>query len=340
MLKIKKLKPEDLEDLEFNNFRKLVKPLLLAAKKQHKEANDAVDFFILTDFEFSDKPGKKTTIFIPGKHTAEWKKYLKTKFKEDKKNMMMGTCFVKETDGKEVLNLSPIRGVAKMMKIKKQGKRMFAMAKLTVELASGAEELKESAAAANMGGRIIDEEDDDDEDDEATARNSKPDAKELKAQFKELAKQIGNIKKGIPALKEAAAKAKNNTATADDAEQVELIIDEMEAFLEDFEEAHEKVQKRIAPAKKRVEAQLPKVAQLMERLQQLAPQSLDDIEDDEDDEIEEEEGDDNATDNRGANVQISPEVVQQLRQTMAAAKTEINKLVQELNLDELLKGVA
>ena len=386
MLKIKKLKPDNLDSLEFNDYKKIVRPLLLGTSKLHKSATNPVDFFVLTDFEFADKPGKKTMLFIPGKQTAEWKKYLKTKFKEDKKNMMMGSCYVTESDGKQFLNLSPQRGVAKMVKIKKQGKRMFAMAKLLVQLASGAEEIKEASggiAAANMGGRIIDENDDNDDDDnnenttDSRENNGKANVEELKLQLKALANQINGIKTGIPIIKAAAVKLKNNNATADDTDQVELVLDEMESFLEEFNEAHPKVKERIASAKTKVEAQIGQVSKLLERLQQVAPQTIEDFEEEEEEdaideqtELEEDEVleetetrseeeyqediDEAATDIENLSTEeqeeeddtenedtiLSAAEIEILTQSMSRAKTEITKLLQELDLDELLKEVA
>ncbi len=326
MIKIKKLTPEQLQEgITFNDYKKIARPLINATKKAHKGADNQVDFFILTDFEFSDRPGKKTTIFVPGKQDNNWKKYLKDKFKENKKNVMIGKCYISGEAGNEALNLIPQKGTAKMAIIKKQGKRMFAMVKLAVQLASGAEE-----ATNASGGRVQQPRPEELQEQEETGSSS-TDTQEtsssggikeqLKSQLKDLAQKLGGVKTGFSKVKAVVAKYKKKEISAADEQELAKVVDQLKAFVDALKGSHQKVQERMKEAQQKVIAQMPKIEALYKKLQT---------------ELQQKESKDSTT----SSTELAPEVVAELQQQMTQAKTIIDQLKKELDLDAILADLA
>lgn len=305
MLKIKKLKPELLNDLTFNDYKKLARPMINAMKKLHDSSKKPVDFFILTNFEFKDKPGKKTTIFIPGKQTAEWKKFLKEKFKEDKRNLMLGSCYVSGTESIQKLNLVPSRGNAKMNIIEKQGKAMFKMVKLAVQLPKGVEE-----ATAATGGRVQNEI----PENQGKKGKENTDKEALKAELNALANQLKTIKVDFETVKTIVAKFREQSTGRSDFDQLKKIIANLEAFKKDFNDANPKVQERVKDAFQKVQVQLPKIKSLQLRIRELGKKQKESA---------------SASGLDAATLEV-------LRKEMNKTKTTINRLKQELNLDALL----
>lgn len=349
MLRIKKLTPELLkEGITFNDYKKMVRPLLNGAKQKHQGADQTVDFFILTNFEFSDKPGKKTTIFVPGKHDNSWKKYLKELFKEDKRNLMLGKCYISGEGGSLNLNLIPEKGNAKMNIITKQGKKMFAMAKLSVQLADGAEE-----ATNASGGRTnqpSDEElkkaeeekkkqeearqkEEEQKQQESTESSSESDSsqdreslkKMLQEQLKGLAAKVPLVKESFNAVKEVVSKYKDQKVAQEDEKKLSGVLGTLKEFMNSFDGTHKEVQKRMKDAHKKVKAQMPKLEALHKRLKEQVEKTK-----------KEEQESSTSTDSSS---NLDPEVIKELREQMDTAKAAIDKLKKELDLDALLAQV-
>jgi hypothetical protein len=349
MIKIKKITPDLLkEGLTFNDYKKFARPLFNAVKKAHQGVDNQVEFFILTDFEFSDKPGKKTTIFVPGKQTNDWKKFLKDKFREDKKNVMIGKCYISGEAGKESLNLIPERGNAKMNIITKQGKRMFAMAKLSVQLASGAEEATNaSGGRVNINEEELKKKEEEEQEEtstastttettESTQEETSPQDKEslkemLKEQLKGLAAKVPLIKEGFNSVKEVVQKYKSKEVSKTEETKLAGVLDTLKDFISNFEDkdTHKEVKKRMKDAYKKVTAQMPKIDALYKRLKEQVKQQ-------EQEQQEKQQQEETSASTAG----LDPEIIQELRQQMDVAKTAIDKLKKELDLDALLAEVS
>lgn len=355
MIKIKKITPELLKGgISFNDYKKMVRPLLKATKEKHNGTDKPVDFFILTNFEFSDKPGRKTTIFIPGKHSNEWKQYLRDLFKNDKKNLMLGKCYISGESGSEKLNLIPERGNAKMNIITKQGKKMFAMAKLSAQLADGAEEvtnanggkvnppspeeLKKAAEEKKKQEEKNKQEETKQEEvsrQESTESSSESDSsqdkeslkKMLQEQLKGLAARVPLIKDSFNSVKEVVSKYKAQKVAQEDEKKLDGVLGTLKEFMSSFDGTHKEVQKRMKDAHKKVKAQMPKLEALHKRLKEQVEKAK----------KEEQEQESSTSTNTSSN--LDAEVIQELRKQMDTAKAAIDKLKKELDLDALLAHV-
>lgn len=122
-MKIKKLLPQELLDatLDYKVYKKVLKNLLETMEKEHNTPETATQFLIKTDFEFSDKKGKKMAVLIPGKQAGAWMIYAKAQAKTDKKMTSVGDCYLDvDGDGNKVIKLAPKKGAAKKALILKQ----------------------------------------------------------------------------------------------------------------------------------------------------------------------------------------------------------------------------
>ncbi len=204
-MKIKKIEPQDLIEnkIEYKKYKKILKPALKTMVSGYTSEENATRFFIKTNYEFSDLPGKKMAIIIPGNHTSAWIKMIKEDLKQDKKNTCLGDCFVKKNnEGEFTLVLLPEKGSAKKNLMKKQIEK-FAFKGLPFNLEIGAGgELEEDKAEDVILEEIalpddsIEEVDEDDEDDETNDSLSpdvlKNSAKEIISEFKEIQKQYNS----------------------------------------------------------------------------------------------------------------------------------------------------
>lgn len=122
-MKIKKLLPQELLDatLEYKVYKKVLKNLLTTMEKEHNTPETATQFLVKTDYEFSDKKGKKLAVLIPGKQAGAWMVYAKAQVKTDKKMTSLGECYLDAAeDGTKVIKLSITKGSAKKAQILKQ----------------------------------------------------------------------------------------------------------------------------------------------------------------------------------------------------------------------------
>jgi hypothetical protein len=134
-MKIKKLTPQELLDgtLDFKMYKKVLKNLLATMETEHNSPESPTQFLVKTDYEFSDKKGKKMAVLIPGKQAGAWMVYAKAQVKTDKKLTSIGTCYLEVTDGKKVIKLAPSKGAAKRTLMQKQLDK-FILKPLGVEL--------------------------------------------------------------------------------------------------------------------------------------------------------------------------------------------------------------
>ncbi len=122
-MKIKKLLPNEVQEktLGYKDYRKVLKPTLKAMATQCNSPETATDFFIKTDYEFSDMPGKKMGLIIPGKQTGAWLKMAKEEVKNDKKFTLIGKCYITTSEsGEHSVVLLPEKGAAKKNLVKRQ----------------------------------------------------------------------------------------------------------------------------------------------------------------------------------------------------------------------------
>ena len=311
MLKISKIKPEDLKTLTFNDYKKVVRLLFNGLKKLHKGPEQPVEFVVLTNFEFADKKGKKTMIILPGKQTPEWKKEIKQRLKDNKKNVLVGHCFVSETDGQEEINVMPKQGMAKVAQIQKMGKQMFNMAKLGFKLAAGAAEAS-NAASASMDQSALEEQQEAKAQTEDSAKAAKKEA--LKEELKALVDSSKEIKSDFDKVKELAARLKKGESQQTDLSFTQGVIEQVEQFINAFHNSKKPIQERLQGHKDMIAAQLPKLEKLAERLGSQSSGA-------------------NAAD-ASANLSL-----EELKAGMEAAKKAVDQLKKELDLDAILASL-
>lgn len=311
MLKISKIKPEDLKTLTFNDYKKVVRLLFNGLKKLHKGPEQPVEFVVLTNFEFADKKGKKTMIILPGKQTPEWKKEIKQRLKDNKKNVLVGHCFVSETDGQEEINVMPKQGMAKVAQIQKMGKQMFNMAKLGFKLAAGAAEAS-NAASASMDQSALEEQQEAKAQTEDSAKAAKKEA--LKEELKALVDSSKEIKSDFDKVKELATRLKKGESQQTDLSFTQDVVEKVEQFINAFHNSKKPIQERLQGHKDMIAAQLPKLEKLAERLGSQSSGA-------------------NAAD---ATASLS---LEELKAGMQAAKKAVDQLKKELDLDAILASL-
>jgi len=320
MLKISKIKPEDLKTLTFNEYKKVVRLLFNGLKKSHKGPDQPVEFVVLTNFEFADKKGKKTMIILPGKQTPEWKKEIKTRLKENKKNVLVGHCFVSETDGQEEINVMPKQGMAKVAQIQKMGKQMFNMAKLGFKLAAGAAEAS-NAASASVDLTAIEEQQSAKEQTKENTQLSKKEA--LKEELKALVDSSKEIKSDFDKVKELAARLKKGQSQQTDLNFTKDVIEKVNLFVNAFHNSKKPIQERLQKHKNKIVDQLPKLEKLAERL---ASQSSG---------ANAAEGTATGAE-EGAAAATANLSLEELQTGMESAKKAVDQLQKELDLDAIL----
>lgn len=122
-MKIKKLLPNEVQEksLGYKDYKKVLKPSLKKMENECNSPETATDFFLKTDYEFSDMPGKKMGIIIPGKQAGAWLKMAKEEVKQDKKFTLIGKCYINsKEDGTLELVLLPKKGGAKKNLVNRQ----------------------------------------------------------------------------------------------------------------------------------------------------------------------------------------------------------------------------
>lgn len=142
-MKIKKIEPQDFieKKLDYKTFRKFLKPVLRFMVESCDSQENAIPFFIKTNFEFSDFKGKKMAVLVPGNQNANWVKLLKEELKTDKKNICLGECFIKNSEnGSYQFIVCPEKGSAKKnLMIKQVEKFVFKGLPFSLEIESGGE---------------------------------------------------------------------------------------------------------------------------------------------------------------------------------------------------------
>lgn len=118
-------------------------------EKEHAQADQAVDFFLKMDQTFDGVGDKPELLCLLGQRKNEWKSFLKEEVKTNKKQVLMGQCYLQNNEkGENELCLIVEKGNAKLDKIFKAGKTLFKKAKISLKLAG--QETNASTAAAEV----------------------------------------------------------------------------------------------------------------------------------------------------------------------------------------------
>ena len=122
-MKIKKIFPLDISngELGYKDYKKIIKPALKQMLEEHNSLENTTDFFVKTNYEFSDFKGKKMALIIVGDQNATWKLFSKQEVKEDKRNTCLGSCYAKKnSDGSYSIVILPEKGAVKKNLMRKQ----------------------------------------------------------------------------------------------------------------------------------------------------------------------------------------------------------------------------
>lgn len=111
----KSIKKSDLIKIYKSTFKKL--------QTEHLGEENPTHFFIKSNHQ--DEAGQSIILLVLGKQSPDWKKHAKTECKNDKKNAMLGQCYVEMEDGQPVLQLVPARGNIKPTMIRKATKMLL-----------------------------------------------------------------------------------------------------------------------------------------------------------------------------------------------------------------------
>lgn len=257
-----KITPESIEGMKFADYRKL----LYKELKRMKNAGEPMDFLMMTEYEFSDFPGKKLPLMIVGKLPSPWKKYYKTTAKKRKpKDFSLGKCSFGEAvaggmyEFKLEVNNGKInsRGQKALEKalLKKVKLKPVVVENLQEEDDSDTEETpttkeKAVAAVATSGGG-------------KKKGPSEDKIKELKAQADALKKSISGLKANFKKVKDKVVKKmKKNANDRKDLLAMRELQENYKAFVESYEAADPKLQAKFSAAKKKLEEQNESFAKL------------------------------------------------------------------------------
>ncbi|MCH2043728.1 MAG: hypothetical protein MK212_06260 [Saprospiraceae bacterium] len=111
----KSIKKSDLIKIYKSTFKKL--------QVEHLGEENPTHFFIKSNHQ--DEAGQPIILLVLGKQNPDWKKHAKTECKTDKKNAMLGQCYVEMEEGEPVLQLIPARGNIKPAVIRKSTKTLL-----------------------------------------------------------------------------------------------------------------------------------------------------------------------------------------------------------------------
>jgi hypothetical protein len=256
-----KITPESLEGMKFADYRKL----LYKELKRMKAAGTDMEFMMMTEYEFSDFPGKKLPFLVIGKLASPWKKYYKTTAKKrNPKDFSLGKCSFGEAvsgglfEFKLEVNNGKInsRGEKALEKalLKKVKLKPVVVENLQEEEDTDTEEntTKEKVAAtvASTAGK----------------KKKTPSPEEiaaLKEQTKALKDSIDALKKNFEKVKEKVTKnLKKNKSGRKDLLAMRALQDSYKAFVESYDQADKKLKAKFAGAKKKLDEQNASFAKL------------------------------------------------------------------------------
>lgn len=256
-----KITPESIEGMKFADYRKLFYKEL----KRMKTAGEPMDFLMMTEYEFSDFPGKKLPLMIVGKLPSVWTKYYKSTAKKRKpKDFSLGKCSFGEAVGggmyefKLEVNNGKInsrgqkaleKALLKKVKLKPVVVENIKEEDSDTEEKTVTKEKVVAAAAASGGGK--------------KKGPTEDKIKELKAQADTLKKSISDLNSSFKKVKdEVVEKLKKNANDRKDLLAMRKLQENYKTFLESYEAADSKLQAKFSTAKKNLEEQNESFAKL------------------------------------------------------------------------------
>lgn len=263
-----KILPEDIEGMSFIDYRKLFIKELKRMKSVCSEPGSTTNFMMMTEWEFSDFPGKEIPIIVIGDFKGTWDKYYKsTARKRAQKDFAFGNCsFGKETQDGEEFNLEIRHGRIKSKGARALEKVLFKKVGLVLNIIEkgGAdneeEEIETEEPVAKVGGAAAtvtskfgnaakEEKKEKPKNKEELIVMYQEQADMLKSASEEMKAKFATIKT------EVAAKVKSGNIVRKDLLAVRDLQEAYKGFLDAYNNADLKMQSKFANAKKALDAQ-------------------------------------------------------------------------------------
>lgn len=157
MTKVKKFGFDEVKNgtLKEAEYKKELVDRLGDMAKMHKDVATVTEFFFHFGQKFEGDDKNKGLLCALGECKTDLKNYVRQQVATDKKNWLLGACFLEKKGEKEyVLQIIPRKGALSLGKINKSGKTLFNKLGLTVAIPKGYENENED------GPTPIDDEDD------------------------------------------------------------------------------------------------------------------------------------------------------------------------------------
>jgi len=285
-----KILPEDIEGMSFMDYRKLFIKELKRMKSACSEPGSTTNFMIMTEWGFSDFPGKEIPIIVVGDFKGTWDKYYKnTARKRAQKDFAFGNCsFGKETQEGEEFNLEIRHGRIKSKGARALEKVLFKKVGLVLNVIEkgGAdneeEEVETEEKVTKVGGvaaTVSSKFGNAHQEEKKTAPKKK---EELIAMYQEQADMLKSASEEMKAKfatikNEVAAKVKSGNIVRKDLLAVRDLQEAYKGFLDAYNNADLKLQSKFANAKKALDGQnkeFVKLALLVKGRKQTLAQQL------------------------------------------------------------------
>jgi hypothetical protein len=267
-----KFESSELSGLDFKVYRNKLYKELARMKSEHPDASNPTQFLLVSEYEFSDMPGKRLPLLIVGKLEGEWKKFFKTEIKVRKqKDFALGKCSFGEGSAFNLeINAGRITGTWTNM----LDKLIFNPAKLSAnvveKLVAGGEDADLDAAedsSAAVAGAVVagaasaaaggKETADAEKQAKKPAKTKEEKVAEVKEQTKAevtgLSDKLGQFKTIYAALqKEVVPKLKAGEAGRNELKQVQAVSELCESFLTEYDKSNKITQKEFAKGKQEI----------------------------------------------------------------------------------------
>jgi hypothetical protein len=267
-----KFESSELSGLDFKVYRNKLYKELARMKSEHPDASNPTQFLLVSEYEFSDMPGKRLPLLIVGKLEGEWKKFFKTEIKVRKqKDFALGKCSFGEAGAFNLeINAGRITGTWTNM----LDKLIFNPAKLSAnvveKLVAGGEDADLDAAedsSAGVAGAVVagaasaaaggKETEDAEKQAKKPAKTKEEKVAAVKEQTKAevtgLSDKLGQFKTLYATLqKEVVPKLKSGEAGRNELKQVQTVSELCESFLTEYDKSNKITQKEFAKGKQEI----------------------------------------------------------------------------------------
>lgn len=137
-MNVKKVKLSDVQEgtVNYQAFRKEMLGAVEEMETKHTSLETAVPFYACMGQKFEKEVDE--LLFLIGDLKTEWKAYINVQAKgPNKKQVLAGNCYFEIVNGQRTLQICPLKGSAKIVKLSKAGKVLFKKADVVLGIPAG-----------------------------------------------------------------------------------------------------------------------------------------------------------------------------------------------------------